>query len=95
MKKIEKLCVGGCGQHSCGEGIVVCGDCNTCEKSNATRWVVLARTSNTGKRLFVCTWCGRISQTPDKICSVHGCREPCLVIVPQNCPRCGLLCTSD
>lgn len=32
------------------------------------RWVTLRRTSNSGKTLFVCTVCGRVSPTPDKEC---------------------------
>ena len=31
-------------------------------------WKVLEETSPSGKRLFVCTSCGRISYTPDKFC---------------------------
>ena len=33
-----------------------------------SRWVVIDRKSNSGKTLFVCTSCGRVSQTPDKTC---------------------------
>lgn len=32
------------------------------------RWVTLRRTSNSGKTLFVCTVCGRVSPIPDKDC---------------------------
>jgi hypothetical protein len=33
-----------------------------------SRWVILRRASNSGKVLFFCRSCERISQTPDKIC---------------------------
>lgn len=32
------------------------------------RWVELAETTPSGKMLFACTSCGRISVTPDKTC---------------------------
>lgn len=33
-----------------------------------TRWVRLVATSPSGKTLYVCTVCGRLSSTPDKAC---------------------------
>jgi len=33
-----------------------------------SRWVELYATSPSGKTLFVCRFCGRISPTPDKVC---------------------------
>lgn len=38
-----------------------------------TRWHVLPYTSGSGRILFACTECGRISPTPDKVCSSTGC----------------------
>lgn len=35
-----------------------------------SRWVELYATSPSGKTLFVCRFCGRISPTPDKACAV-------------------------
>jgi hypothetical protein len=32
------------------------------------RWEPIVRTSPSGKTLFVCLVCGRVSQTPDKAC---------------------------
>lgn len=34
-----------------------------------SRWVPIKLTSRTGKQLFVCTICGRVSPTPDKKCN--------------------------
>ena len=34
-----------------------------------TRWVSIVSTSPSGKAQFVCMCCGRLSPTPDKICS--------------------------
>jgi len=34
-----------------------------------SRWVRIARVSNSEKMLFVCLMCGRVSQTPDKECT--------------------------
>jgi hypothetical protein len=36
--------------------------------SEQSRWVELYTTSPSGKTLFVCRFCGRISPTPDKVC---------------------------
>mgnify|MGYP001130195034 CR=1 FL=1 len=33
-----------------------------------SRWAMLRKTSNSGKTLFSCTVCGRVSTTPDKTC---------------------------
>lgn len=33
-----------------------------------SRWVTLEKTSPSGKTMFVCTVCGRMSVTPDKSC---------------------------
>lgn len=35
-----------------------------------SRWIPLYATSPSGKTLFVCLMCGRISPTPDKVCAV-------------------------
>ena len=35
-----------------------------------SRWVPLYATSNSGKTLFVCLMCGRVSPLPDKVCPV-------------------------
>lgn len=35
-----------------------------------SRWVPLYATTNSGKTLFVCIMCGRVSPTPDKTCPV-------------------------
>jgi hypothetical protein len=35
-----------------------------------SRWRELYATSPSGKTLFVCLVCGRVSPTPDKVCSV-------------------------
>lgn len=35
-----------------------------------SRWVPLYATSNSGKTLFVCVMCGRVSPLPDKTCPV-------------------------
>jgi hypothetical protein len=35
----------------------------------SNRWVELYATSPSGKTLFVCRFCGRISPTPDKACA--------------------------
>lgn len=37
-------------------------------EAEKSRWVTLKKTSNSGKALFVCTVCGRVSPTPDKTC---------------------------
>jgi hypothetical protein len=39
------------------------------------QWTVLDRVSPSGKRLFWCQRCGRVSQTPDKTCP-DGCGQP-------------------
>ena len=39
------------------------------KRTNSTgRWVMLAATTPSGKTLFMCSVCGRISPTPDKRC---------------------------
>lgn len=40
-----------------------------------TRWQLLPFTSNSGKLLYTCTRCGRISPTPDKRCGHSNCKE--------------------
>jgi len=39
------------------------------------KWLEIVRRSPSGKTLFVCTYCGRVSPTPDKTCQepVSGC----------------------
>ncbi|MFW5740742.1 MAG: hypothetical protein ACOC1F_10305 [Myxococcota bacterium] len=39
-----------------------------------SRWKEIKLTSRTGKTQFVCTYCGRVSTTPDK-----SCPEPSLI----------------
>ena len=38
------------------------------ELAHAGKWIVIERYTRTGKRLFVCTVCGRLSIAPDKRC---------------------------
>ncbi len=65
---------------------LVCDRCNHAEslldafahdlidaaKERLRRWAVLRRTSNSGKTLFVCKCCGRVSPLPDKTCKTIG-----------------------
>lgn len=44
----------------------VCGSAR--ELAHVGKWIVLERYSRSGKRLFACTVCGRLSATPDKRC---------------------------
>lgn len=37
-----------------------------------TRWRAIRRTSNSGKRLYVCLCCGRVSPIADKSCPTPG-----------------------
>ncbi len=41
--------------------------------ATATRWLLIRATTPSGKRLFVCTDCGRLSPTPDKKCPGDEC----------------------
>lgn len=38
----------------------------------ADRWVMLVATSPSGKTLFSCRCCGRVSPTPDKGCKTYA-----------------------
>lgn len=39
------------------------------------RWVPMRRTTTSGKTLFVCVCCGRVSPTPDKHCPNDDCAD--------------------
>lgn len=41
-------------------------------KVRVSNWAVMDETSPSGKVLFKCVICGRISTTPDKMCGPHG-----------------------
>lgn len=41
-----------------------------------TRWVRLRRTSTSGKTLYLCRSCERVSPTPDKRCTASGVMAP-------------------
>lgn len=47
------------------------------KRPRRSRWTVLTKTSPSGKTMFCCSFCGRESVTPDKVCKA-GCenREP-------------------
>ena len=50
-----------------------------------SRWVPLVATSPSGKTLFVCRMCGRMSPTPDKECKdppfvAHGSQGSCMLL---------------
>lgn len=50
-----------------------------------SRWISLVATSPSGKTLFVCRMCGRISPTPDKECKeppaiAHGAAASCMLL---------------
>lgn len=51
-----------------------------------SRWVPLYATTNSGKTLFVCLMCGRISTTPDKTCP-----EPPTVVSWKMTATCAVL----